>query len=88
MDDAEGKFLETQLLQPLIWFRYIDDMFFIWSHGEEKLHLFLVNLSNCNLHIKFTYAFNRKGISFLYLNVSFCDGKLTADLHAKPMNRH
>ena len=29
MDDIESKFLETQSLQPLIWFRYIDDMFFM-----------------------------------------------------------
>ena len=31
MDDIESKFLETQLLQPLIWFRCIDDVFFIWN---------------------------------------------------------
>ena len=29
MDDIESKFLETQSLQPLIWFRYIDDVFFM-----------------------------------------------------------
>ena len=36
-DDVGSKFLETQWLQPLIWFRYIGDVFFIWTHGEEKL---------------------------------------------------
>ena len=25
----------------LIWFRYIDDVFFIWTHGEEELWNFL-----------------------------------------------
>ena len=29
MDDLENKFLETQSLQPLVWFRYIDDVFFV-----------------------------------------------------------
>ena len=29
MGDVESKFLQTQLLQPLIWFRYIYDVFFI-----------------------------------------------------------
>ena len=29
MDDIESTFLETQSLQPLIWFRYIDDVFFM-----------------------------------------------------------
>ena len=29
MDNVESKFLETQSLQPFIWFRYIDDVFFV-----------------------------------------------------------
>ena len=36
MDQVETKFLETQKNKLLIWFRYIDDVFFIWTHG--KLH--------------------------------------------------
>ena len=28
MDKIETAFLETQQLQPLVWFRYIDDIFF------------------------------------------------------------
>ena len=59
MDDIESKFLETQSLQPLIWFRYIDDVFFMWTHGEEKLQLFLTDLNNYNPLIKFTYEFNK-----------------------------
>ena len=83
MDDIESKFLETQSLQPLIWLRYIDDVFFIWTHGEEKLQLFLADLNNYNTHIKFTYEFNIEYISFLDLKVSLWDGKLTTDLHVK-----
>ena len=37
MDQLETKFLENQNLKPLVWFRYIDDIFFIWTHGEENL---------------------------------------------------
>ena len=48
MNDVESKFLETQSLQPLIWFRYIDDVFFIWTHKEEKLQLILTDLNNYN----------------------------------------
>ena len=29
MDEVERKFLETQSKKPLIWLRYIDDIFFI-----------------------------------------------------------
>ena len=72
MDDVESKFLEPQSLQPLIWFRYIDDALFIWTHGEEKLQLFLSDLNNYNPNIKFTYKSPREHISFLDLKVSFC----------------
>ena len=88
MDDVESKFLKTQSLQPLIWFRYIDDVFFIWTHGEEKLQLFLTDLNNYNLHIEFTYEFNKEYISFLDLKFSLCDDKLTTDLHVKPTDRN
>ena len=60
MDDVQSKFLETQSLQPLIWFRYIDDLFFIWTHGEEKLQLVLTDLNNYIPHIKLTYEFNKE----------------------------
>ena len=36
MDDVESKFLETRSLELLIWFRYIDDVCFIWTHGGRK----------------------------------------------------
>ena len=37
MNEVETEFLETQKYKSLIWFRYIDDAFFIWTHGNEKL---------------------------------------------------
>ena len=40
MDKFETGILETQQLQPLVWFRCMDDIFFIWTHGEEKIKIF------------------------------------------------
>ena len=37
----ETDFLESQKLKPMVWFRYIDDIFFIWTHGELELQRFL-----------------------------------------------
>ena len=88
MNDDESKFLETQSLQPLIWFRYIDDVFFIWTHKEEKLQLILTDLNNYNPHVKFKYEFNKVHILFMDLNASFCNGKLTTDLYVKPTDQH
>ena len=34
--------LEEKILE---WWRYIDDIFFIWEHGEDALNLFLEHLN-------------------------------------------
>ena len=44
MDKLESDFLKSQELTPLLWYRYIDDVFFIWTHGEEKLASFIDDL--------------------------------------------
>ena len=33
MEEMEPSFLETQEMKSLVWFRYIDDVLFIWTHG-------------------------------------------------------
>ena len=40
MDKSETAFLEIQGLQPLVWFRYIDDIFIMWTHGKQKRQTF------------------------------------------------
>ena len=37
IDQIETNFLRTQSHQPVVWFRYIDNIFFISTHGEENL---------------------------------------------------
>ena len=46
MDKTETDFLKTQELQPFVWLRYIDDIFFIWTHGEAELKKFMEGLNN------------------------------------------
>ena len=45
MDQLEIKFLENQNLKSLVWFRYLDDIFFIWTHSEENLRNVILNLT-------------------------------------------
>ena len=37
MADLEERILKDIELKPRIWWRYIDDIFFIWEHGEDSL---------------------------------------------------
>ena len=54
MDEMETSLLKTQQLQSFIWLRYMDDIFFIKTHGEEQLNLFLrdLNLNLCKEHLR------------------------------------
>ena len=45
MDEVELEFLKSQELQPFLWLRYIDDIFFLYGLMEKKSSLsFLMNL--------------------------------------------
>ena len=83
MDEIETKFLQTQEFHLLVWFTYIDDVFFIWTFGPDKLVSFMTELDNYHLSIKFTYESNKENITFLDLNVTLSGNKLTTDLHTK-----
>ena len=86
METFETIFLETKQLQPLIWFRYKDDVFFTWTRVEEALNIFLKSLNEFDPCIKFTYEFN-KG-SFFDIKVSLRNGKVFTHVHVKPTDRH
>ena len=60
MDQVEQKFLATQINQPLIWLRYIDDIFFIWTHGEKELEKCMSSFNSFTPNLKFTYESSKK----------------------------
>jgi hypothetical protein len=37
MEYFEKKAIEEVTHKPVCWFRYVDDTFIIWPHGQEKL---------------------------------------------------
>ena len=88
MDKLETNFVKTQTLQLLVWFRYIDDVFLLWTHGEGNLKRFLEELNNYDPNIKFTHEYSKKEIPFLDLKVAIKDGKITTDLYVKDTDRH
>ena len=88
MDKFEKRFLETQHLHSLVWCRYIDDSFFMWTHGEEKITVFLNSLNEFNPCIKFTYESDKESIVFLDIKVSLRNGKVFTDLYVQLTDRH
>ena len=88
MDEVETEFLKSQELQPFLWLRYIDNKFFVWTHGEEKLTQFLNELNSFHSNLKFAYETSSCTVNFLDLNVSLKNGTLHTDLYIKPTNSH
>ena len=81
-------FLKTQELQPFVWLRYIDDIFFIWTHGEAEVKKFRRRLIIFLPNLQFTYESSKKRVAFLDLNVSLENGSVTKDLHTKSADCH
>ena len=88
MDRLENEFLDTQILKPLVWLRYIDNIVFIWTHSEEELKKFMGQLNSFDTNIKFTYEYSDKRVSFLDLQVDIVHSKLITSLSVKPTDRH
>ena len=71
---------------PLLWKMFIDDIFFIWIHGEDELLTFVQHLNDCHQTIKFTLETSLKTVNFLdILIIKRPDGTLATDLYCKPI---
>ena len=68
MNRFKTKALQNWPLQPLIWLRYIDDIFMIWTHEKDKLHQFTNYLNGICPTIKFTHEFRPSQINFFRHN--------------------
>ena len=88
MDQLEIKFLENQNLKSLVWFRYLDDIFFIWTHSEENLRNVMTEFNLFSNDINFTYEYKKDTISFLDLKVISSNDKLITSLYSKHTGCH
>ena len=74
MADLQEKILSASEKKPMIWWRYIDDIFFIWEHGEESLEKFINKLNSFYPTIKFTVEYSKETINFLDVNIRLVGG--------------
>ena len=71
MDDLKEILPKDRDKKPLTWWRYINDIFVLWQHGQKKLENFLESL-NCNHPIiKFIASFSREACAQPYLSPKF-----------------
>ena len=67
--NLEERILHICSFKPLVWWRYTDNIFLLWQHGEEKLKEFLDLLNRYHPSIKFTSIYSRKWIDFLDVEI-------------------
>ena len=60
----------------MIWWRYIDETFFIWEHGEESLRDAIDQVKLFHPTIKFTAEYSKEEVNFLDLNIILIDREL------------
>lgn len=89
MEAFEDTVLNSSPLKPTHWFRYVDDTFVVWSHGEQLLPDFLEYLNNIHPRIQFTMEVEKdKQLPFLDVLVNrnpdgSSDIKSTGSLHIR-----
>ena len=86
--DLEKRFFSDCDVSPLVWWRYIDDIFMLWQHGEKELKKFLEILNSYHPTIKFTANYSREKISVLDAEVIKKGNQLVTDLYIKPTDTH
>ena len=86
--ELEEEILQKAEFKLYLWWWYIDDIFFLWEHGEEKLKSSIDNTNKMHLTMKFTVDWSKTSIDFLDVTVSIAEGVIETDPYVRPTDRH
>ena len=84
----EDEFVYMYRLQPLVYGRYIDDIFMIWQHSKEELLEFIEHINSRVPTIKFSQEISDSEINFLDVKVIKNNNTLKTTLYTKPTDSH
>ena len=78
-----------RMKQPIVFFRYIDDIFGIFDGNEDELKEYHKELNKIHQDLQFTLEFDHQKLPFLDTLVYFDEeGKLQTTVFYKPSNTH
>jgi hypothetical protein len=85
MEEFEKKAIEQATHKPTCWYRYVDDTFVIWPHGQDKLQEFLHHINGLHKKIQFTMEIEKNGhLPFLDIDIyKKTDGSLGHKIYRK-----
>ena len=89
MAHIEKQLLASSPHKPIIWKRFIDDFFSVWTINENEINDFVLFANSFHPTIKFTCEMSSERIVFLDTEVfkgpRFAEGKiLDVETHFKP----
>ena len=89
VNNFEDLHVYTYEKQPLLWARYIDDIFIVWQHGKDELKKFIEHLNVSHRSFKFTCESSTEQVNFLDTTVILNpNGTLHTTLYTKPTDAH
>ena len=89
MSDFEEQHVYTHPVQPLVWFRFIDDIFAVFTCTREEVEQFIYDIDHANPSIRFTANISQTSVDFLDTTVKVDEhGKLFTTLYTKPTDTH
>ncbi|XP_033099381.1 uncharacterized protein LOC117103028 [Anneissia japonica] len=88
MAELENDLLSSLVFKSSHYSRYIDDIFFIWEQGKDKLIDFISIINNYHHSIKFTVEYSSESIPFLDVLVGRNGGNISTSIYYKPTDNH
>ena len=85
MGQLESKLIDSYHIKPLLWLRFIDDIFCVFLGNLDEAQKFIDHLNSQHPTIKFTAEISNKSVNFLDTTITVAaDGSLTTTLYRKP----
>ena len=72
--------------KPLVWLRFLDDIFFIWTHGEEELTSFIQYMQDYSESmkiktiLKYDIHYSTQHVNFSDTTIKLENSQLSSDL--------
>jgi len=86
--DFDYKAMNNFKIKPLLFFRFLDDIFCLWPGNVESLKEFEIFLNNLIPDISVTLEYSSKEINFLDTTVYVSNNTLQTRVYFKPTDTH
>ena len=89
MDNFERRYIYPRIIDKyLAYYRFVDDIFIVWTGTEEELLAFFDEINKVHDHIKFDSNYSKNSINFLDTTVFKNERRsLSTKLYTKPTDR-